>query len=92
MEQSHSRARKDSNSSGNSNIYIGMSVSEVLPFVFDQSFFEKDLNLKPDQIIGFLEHIDSQLPSQKLLKQDQQFQLIDFLIQESALYKESLAL
>lgn len=76
-------------SDGNPN---DLKPSEVLPYVFDQDFFEKDLNLKPDQIIGFLEHIDSRLPSQKLLKQDKQFQLIDYLIEESVLYIDSLAL
>ena len=51
--------------------------SEVLSYVFDKSFFKSDLELRDDQIVGFLEHIDNNLPSQKLLNQSQQFQLID---------------
>ena len=61
--------------------------SEVLSYVFDKSFFSSDLELKDDQIVGFLEHIDNNLPSQKLLNQSQQFQLIDYLIMQSKKYR-----
>jgi predicted nuclease of restriction endonuclease-like (RecB) superfamily len=64
--------------------------SEVLTYVFDDAFFIDDLQLKNDQIIGFLEHIDKNLPSQQLLKTGQQFQLIDYLIAESKKYRQSL--
>ena len=49
-----------------------------------------DLNLRQDQILGFLIYVDSKLPSQKLLQVSQQFQLIDFLIIESNNYKNQL--
>ena len=61
--------------------------SEVLSYVFDTSFFKSDLELRDDQIVGFLEHIDDNLPSQKLLNQSQQFQLIDYLITQSKKYR-----
>ena len=61
--------------------------SEVLSYVFDTSFFKSDLELRDDQIVGFLEHIDDNLPSQKLLNQSQQFQLIDYLIMQSKKYR-----
>jgi hypothetical protein len=61
--------------------------SEVLSYVFDTSFFKSDLELRDDQIAGFLEHIDDNLPSQKLLNQSQQFQLIDYLIMQSKKYR-----
>ena len=51
------------------------------------SFFKSDLELRDDQIVGFLEHIDDNLPSQKLLNQSQQFQLIDYLIMQSKKYR-----
>ena len=38
--------------------------SEVLSYVFDKSFFSSDLELKDDQIVGFLEHIDNNFPVQ----------------------------
>ena len=61
--------------------------SEVLSYVFDKSFFSSDLELRDDQIVGFLEHIDNNLPSQKLLNQSQQFQLIDYLVLQSKKYR-----
>ena len=61
--------------------------SEVLSYVFDISFFKSDLELRDDQIVGFLEHIDDNLPSEKLLNQSQQFQLIDYLIMQSKKYR-----
>ena len=66
---------------------INLKPSEVLSYVFDKSFFKSDLELRDDQIVGFLEHIDNNLPSQKLLNQSQQFQLIDYLILQSKKYR-----
>ena len=65
-----------------------MKPSQVLPLVFETSFFENDLQLEKDQITGFLEYIDTQMKTSALLKQSKQFQLIDFLINESKSYKE----
>lgn len=65
--------------------------SEILPFVFESTFFENDLDLAQDEVVGFLEYIDSQMKTASLLKQDKQFQLIDYLINKSEDYKASLA-
>ena len=67
-----------------------MKHSEVLPLVFETSFFEQDLELQKDQVVGFLEYIDTQMKTSSLLKQSQQFQLIDFLISKSKAYKKTL--
>ena len=64
---------------------------EILPFVFESTFFENDLDLAQDEVVGFLEYIDSQMKTASLLKQDKQFQLIDYLINKSEDYKASLA-
>ena len=64
--------------------------SEILTYVFSDEFFNKDLSLKNDEVTGFLEYIDENLPSQKLLKTGQQFQLIDYLISESQNYRDKL--
>ena len=64
--------------------------SEILTYVFSIEFFVNDLALKNDQVTGFLEYIDKNLPSQKLLKTGQQFQLIDYLISESQNYRDKL--
>jgi hypothetical protein len=67
-----------------------LNPSEILTYVFSDEFFVNDLALKNDQVTGFLEHIDKNLPSQQLLKTGQQFQLIDYLISESQKYRDKL--
>ena len=68
-----------------------MKPSEVLPLVFETSFFENDLSLRNDQVVGFLEYIDTQMKTSELLKQSKQFQLIDYLINKSKMYKNILS-
>lgn len=68
-----------------------MKPSEVLPLVFETSFFENDLSLRKDQVVGFLEYIDAQMKTSELLKQSKQFQLIDYLINKSKMYKNILS-
>ena len=69
---------------------LNMKPSEVLPLVFEDSFFKNDLDLPQDQVIGFLMYIDSDMKTGALLKQDKQFQLIDYLINKSIEYKGDL--
>ena len=67
-----------------------MKPSEVLPLVFEDSFFEVDLGLDKSDIISFLEFIDKRMKTGELLKKDKEFQLIDFLINESKEFKNDL--
>ncbi len=69
---------------------LRMKPSEVLPLVFEDAFFENDLQLKKEEVVGFLEYIDTKLKTSTLLKQSKQFQLIDYLIKQSKEYKELL--
>ena len=64
--------------------------SQVLPLIFDNAFFTKDLGLAQDEVIGFLEEMDKKLPSDRLLKKDKEFQLIEFLYLESEQYKKQI--
>ena len=64
-----------------------MKPSEILPLVFDDRFFENDLDLPQDQVMGFLIFIDNNMKTSSLLKQDMQFQLIDYLINRSKEFK-----
>ena len=64
-----------------------MKPSEILPLVFDDRFFENDLDLPQDQVMGFLIFIDKNMKTSSLLKQDMQFQLIDYLINRSKEFK-----
>lgn len=65
---------------------MSLKPSEVLPQVFETSFFENDLKLPKNQVVGFLEYLDKNMKSQELFRQDRQFQLIDFLVTESQEY------
>ena len=68
---------------------LSMKPSEILPLVFEDTFFEKDLDLPQEQVIGFLMYIDEQMKTGTLLKQNKQFQLIDYLINKSLEYKST---
>jgi len=68
---------------------LRMKPSEVLPLVFEDSFFVNDLQLKNDEVIGFLDYVDGQMKTSALLKKEKQFQLIDYLINMSQEYKAS---
>ncbi|MEL4307848.1 carboxypeptidase-like regulatory domain-containing protein [Joostella sp. CR20] len=57
--------------------------SQVLRQVYDDEFFVMDLNIPQDQIDEFLFYVDDKLPSQTLMQRSHEFELIDFLVDES---------
>ena len=63
-----------------------IKASEVLRLVYDDEFFVVDLKLPQDQIDRFLLYLDTKNPTQSLLKKDNEFQLIDFLVTHSKTY------
>lgn len=67
-----------------------LTPSKVLPYLFEDSFFIETLALKQDEIIGFLEFVDKRLPTQTLLNKSKEFELIDYLINESIEYQSQL--
>ncbi|WP_108424230.1 carboxypeptidase-like regulatory domain-containing protein [Flagellimonas amoyensis] len=67
-----------------------LKVSEVLRHVYDDEFFVLDLKLPQDKIDAFLIYCDDKIPSQTLLRKDNEFQLIDFLVTQSKEYLETL--
>ena len=69
---------------------IRMKPSEILPLVFEDDFFAVDLGLDKSQVISFLEFIDNRMKTGELLKKDKEFQLIDFLINESKEFKNDM--
>jgi len=64
--------------------------SEVLRLVYDDEFFVVDLKLPQDQIDSFLLNLDTKNPTQSLLKKDNEFQLIDYLVTHSKTYLEEV--
>jgi hypothetical protein len=60
-----------------------LKISEVLRQVYEDEFFVTDLKLPQDKIDAFLIYCDTRIPTQSLLKKDNEFQLIDFLVTQS---------
>lgn len=69
---------------------VPLKVSEVLRQVYDDSFFVQDLNIPQDQIEAFLVYCDKQLPPRTLLRKENEFQLIDFLVTNSESFRQTL--
>mgnify|MGYP003143385257 FL=1 len=67
-----------------------LKVSEVLRHVYDDEFFVADLKLPQDKIDAFLLYCDDKIPSQTLLRKENEFQLIDFLVTQSKEYLATL--
>ncbi len=58
--------------------------------IFEDRFFTEDLGLTSSEVVGFLAKMDKKLPSDRLLKKDKEFQLIEFLFLESEKYKTQI--
>lgn len=67
-----------------------LKVSEALRQIYDDEFFVLDLKLPQDKIDAFLLYCDTQMPAQSLLRKDNEFQLIDFLVTHSETFRKSL--
>ena len=67
-----------------------LKVSEVMRQVYDDEFFVVDLKLPQDKIDAFLLYCDDKMATQSLLKKENEFQLIDFLVTHSKTYLSEL--
>ena len=65
-------------------------VSDVLRQVYDDDFFVTDLKLPQDKIDAFLLYCDTRMPAQSLLKKENEFQLIDSLVNLSKTFLKEL--
>ena len=68
---------------------IKLTPSKALPLVFDNNFFINDLGLKDFEIITFLELMDNKQKIKSLLKKNKEFELIEYLFNESKKFKNS---
>jgi hypothetical protein len=60
-----------------------LRVSQVLRQVYDNEFFVSDLSIPADKIDAFLFYCDVRMPATTLLKKENEFQLIDSLVNHS---------
>jgi hypothetical protein len=72
--------RKKGSDDGGGSAY---APSDVIRQIYPDAFFTEELNVSPDQIGLFLEFIDDRLEAKDLLKKENEFQLMDFLIKQS---------
>ena len=57
--------------------------SEVIRQIYPEVFFTSQLNIEPDEIDLFLQYCDDRVDTKDLLKRENEFQLMDFLIKQS---------
>jgi hypothetical protein len=67
-----------------------LKMSQVLRQVYDDEFFVVDLKLPQDKINDFLFYVDESNPQYSLLLKDNEFQLLDFLVDESKAYRKQM--
>ncbi len=67
-----------------------LKMSEVLRQVYDDEFFVVDLKLPQDKIDDFLFFVDESHPQYSLLLKDNEFELLDFLVDESKAYRKQM--
>ncbi len=65
-------------------------VSKVLRQVYDDRFFVHDLKIPQDKIDAFLFYCDTKIPSKTMLKKENEFQLIDSLVNLSKSFTKDL--
>ena len=67
-----------------------LKMSEALRLIYEERFFTEDLQLSPAQIEPFLYYLDSKVSPKNLLKKNNEFQLIDFLVNQSRDFIKSI--
>ncbi|MFS4416301.1 carboxypeptidase-like regulatory domain-containing protein [Maribacter sp. 2307ULW6-5] len=84
------RAIFKSTDTGNEDEAPKLLLSEVLRKVYDDQFFVVDLKIPRDKIDAFLLFCDERMPARSLMKKENEFQLIDGLVNNSKLFLEGL--
>ncbi|MDG1570787.1 carboxypeptidase-like regulatory domain-containing protein [Robiginitalea sp. M366] len=67
-----------------------LKMSDVLRQIYDDAFFIRDLRIPPERIADFLTYCDAQLPPRSLLRKENEFELIDFLVNQSEAFHKTL--
>jgi len=67
-----------------------IKLSDVLRQVYEDRFFVEDLGIEQSQIGAFLDYCDRQIPPRELIRKENEFQLIDFLVDQSEKFKKEV--
>lgn len=68
-----------------------LQLSDVLRQVYEEEFFLIDLKLKKEWIEPFLDYCDQKMPPPTLLRKDNEFELLEFLVSQSKAFRAELA-
>lgn len=79
-----------SNKEKNANSGNTIKPSSILRQLYEDEFFVVDLKIPQDKIDEFLYYCDDKLPEIALLRKENEFQLIDFLLSQSKAYRKLL--
>ena len=63
--------------------------SDVIRQIYPDIFFTSQLNIYPDEIELFLQYCDDRIETKDLLKRENEFQLMDFLIKQSEKFRKA---
>lgn len=80
---------KASKEGGNENA-PKLRVSQVIRQVYDDQFFVSDLNIPQDKINAFIFYCEARMPTRTLLKKENEFELIDSLVNHSKTFLEEI--
>ena len=72
------------------NVASSYKPSNLIREFYDDIFFTSNLNIPKEKIEEFLIFCDDNFPSRILLKKDNEFELIDFLVKQSEKYQKIL--
>lgn len=67
-----------------------LKLSEALEKVYDERFFIEDLRLQRAQIPDFLVYCDERVPAFQLLRKENEFELLEFLVTTAEAFKEEM--
>ncbi|MFM1878768.1 MAG: hypothetical protein RLZZ241_1634 [Bacteroidota bacterium] len=68
----------------------GLKVSTVLRQIYSDTFFVNDLQIPLESISDFLDYCDYKLPSRALLQKSNEFELIEFLVNQGEAYRKNI--
>lgn len=67
---------------------VRLKPSQILRQVYDDQFFVTNLKIPQDKIDSFLYFCDDNLPTDHLISKQNEFELIDFLVTQSELFRK----
>lgn len=68
-----------------------LQLSDVLRQIYEEEFFLVDLKLKKEEIQPFLYYCDEKMPTPALLRKDNEFELLEFLVNQSEAFRAEIS-